>query len=101
MASWSRGQVNRSVPFGACRAILVLGVIGLGAGLLGTVLLRDGGSEAPEFVPPSKKKKKTPEVNTPEKNDPTYGLPLEITIEDVPEVPEEILGPFPAVDQKE
>ena len=80
-------------------AILLLGVIGLGAGLLGTVLLRDGGSEAPEFVPPPEKK--TPGDNTPEKNDPTYGLPLEITIEGVPEVPKEILGPFPPIDEKE
>lgn len=80
-------------------AILLLGVIGLGAGLLGTALLRDGGSEAPEFVPPSEQK--TPEVNTPEKHDPTYGLPLEITIEDVPEVPKEILGPMPALDEQE
>ena len=85
-------------------AILLLGAIGLGAVLLRTALLSDSGGEAPKFVPPPEEKtpeKKTPGENPPQQHDPTYGLPLEITIEDVPEVPREILGPFPAIDQKE
>lgn len=74
-------------------SILLLGVIGVGAGLLGIWLLAADRSEAPRFTP-------APNKTGPELQFPQYDLPLEITIEDVPEVPEEIRDPSPPIEEE-
>ena len=56
---------------------------------LGVMLVGGCGNEAQTPTP------------APEKDSPAYGLPLEITIEGVPEVPEEIRGPYPPIEEKE
>ena len=59
--------------------ILLLGVGLLGAALLGTLyLLGDRGRKGPGYT------------SQPKDDGPAYGLPLEITIDDIPEIPEEI-----------
>ncbi len=81
---------------------------------LGVMLLGGCGNQAqppapapekitPEKIAPEKiaPEKIAPEKIAPEEDSPAYGLPLEITIEGVPEVPEEIRGPSAPIEEKE
>ncbi len=74
--------------------ILLLGVGLLGGGLLGVVLLQRHTGRGTTPVT-------TPEQDPQQESDPAYGLPLHITIEDVPEVPEGIRGPSPPIEETE
>jgi hypothetical protein len=74
--------------------VLLLGLILFGVGVLGGMLL--GGCMSETLMP-----EPAAEKNPPEEKDPTYGLPLEITLEDVPEVPKEILGPSPPIEDQQ
>jgi hypothetical protein len=72
--------------------ILLLGLMAFGVGVLGGGLLGRCVREALRSAPAVEEK-------SPEEADPTHGLPLEITIEDVPEVPKEIQGPCPPTEK--
>jgi hypothetical protein len=119
-------------------SLLLLGVIGVGAGLLGGLLLGNFWSvasrpgpfpdndpagevetrgDATARVDPSPDSDPAEESdangdateridlvahNEPaEEKDPTYGIPLEIIIEGVPEVPAELLGPSPPIEEEQ
>lgn len=76
--------------------LLLTGMALVGAGLVGAVLLRGmlpgyHVDNSPEPEPAVQQTAEDPEGSM-------YGLPLHITIEPLPEVPEKIRGPFP-VDQ--
>jgi len=73
--------------------ILLLGLILFGVGVLGGGLLGSYVREALMSGPAAEK-------NPPEETDPTHSLPLEITVEDVPEVPKEIQGPCPPIEEQ-
>ena len=62
--------------------ILLLGVVLFGVGLLGGFLV--GGALV---------------TGRAGEEDPTHGVPLEIIIENVPEVPAELLGPSPPIEE--
>lgn len=67
---------------------------------IGLMLLPGGcGSEAPAPVSPTEEE--APEKKAPEKDEPAYGFPLKITVEGVPEVPKEIMGPSPPIEEEE
>jgi hypothetical protein len=72
--------------------ILLLGLMAFGVGVLGGKLLGRCVRETLRSTPAVEEK-------SPEEADPTYGLPLDITIDNVPEVPKEIQGPFPPIEK--
>ncbi len=62
---------------------------------IGLMLLPGGcGSEAPMPVSPTEKE-------APQRDEPAYGFPLEITVEGIPEVPKEIMGPSAPIEEEE
>jgi len=73
--------------------ILLLGLILFGVGVLGGGLLGGYIREALMSGPAG-------EEDPSEEKDPTHGLPLEITVEDVPEVPKGIQGPCPPIEEQ-
>ena len=74
--------------------ILLLGLILFGVGVLGGTLLGRCVRAALMSGPAE-------EENPPEEKDPTHGLPLEIIIQHLPEVPEEIQGPCPPIEEQQ
>jgi hypothetical protein len=72
--------------------ILLSGLVAFGIGVLGGWLLGRCVREALRSAPAVEEK-------SPEEADPTHGLPLEITIDNVPEVPKEIQGPRPPIEK--
>jgi hypothetical protein len=73
--------------------ILLLGLILFGVGVLGGGLLGRCVREALMSGPAE-------EENPSQEKGPAYGLPLEITIQHVPEAPEEIQGPLAPVEEQ-
>jgi hypothetical protein len=73
--------------------VLLVGLALFGAGRLGGALLGGWIRGSPAPAPAA-------DETAAEESGPAYGLPLEITIDDVPEIPKEIQGPSPPIKEK-